>query len=118
MLSLSFANKYLLVVFCVIGCRVSELSVCSPAGTGEAGKSTFIKQMRIIHGQGYSDKDRAEFSSLVYRNIFHGMQILIEAMAALKIAYADAGNKVHLALLLCGLSLTVAWSCSCRDLRV
>lgn len=62
-------------------------------GTGEAGKSTFIKQMRIIHGQGYSDKDRAEFSSLVYRNIFHGMQILIEAMAALKIAYADAGNK-------------------------
>ena len=80
---------------------VSVECVCSPtAGTGEAGKSTFIKQMRIIHGQGYSDKDRAEFSSLVYRNIFHGMQILIDAMAALKIAYADAGNKVHLARLL------------------
>ena len=70
-------------------------------GTGEAGKSTFIKQMRIIHGQGYSDKDRAEFCSLVYRNIFHGMQILIEAMAVLKIAYATPSNKVCSVCLCC-----------------
>jgi hypothetical protein len=28
------------------------------AGTGESGKSTFIKQMRIIHGAGYSDDDK------------------------------------------------------------
>jgi hypothetical protein len=27
-------------------------------GTGESGKSTFIKQMRIIHGAGYSDDDK------------------------------------------------------------
>ena len=64
------------------------------SGTGEAGKSTFIKQMRIIHGQGYSDKDRAEFKVQVYRNIYTGMQILIEAMEHLKIAFSKPESKV------------------------
>ncbi|KAI1706349.1 g-protein alpha subunit domain-containing protein [Ditylenchus destructor] len=31
-------------------------------GTAESGKSTFIKQMRIIHGQGYSDRDKRQFN--------------------------------------------------------
>ena len=64
------------------------------SGTGEAGKSTFIKQMRIIHGQGYSDKDRAEFKVQVYRNIYSGMQILLEAMDHLKIAFSNPESKV------------------------
>lgn len=34
-------------------------------GTGESGKSTFLKQMRIIHGAGYSSKqDRESFRPL------------------------------------------------------
>ena len=66
----------------------------SVSGTGEAGKSTFIKQMRIIHGQGYSDKDRAEFKVQVYRNIYAGMQILVEAMEHLKIAFSNPESKV------------------------
>ena len=63
-------------------------------GTGQAGKSTLIKQMRIIHGQGYSDRDRAEFKTLVYRNTMRWIQIMIAAMDTLKIPYADASNKV------------------------
>ncbi|KAL4004753.1 septin 6/8/11 [Sarotherodon galilaeus] len=38
-------------------------------GTGESGKSTFIKQMRIIHGKGYNDTDRKGFTRVVYQNI-------------------------------------------------
>ena len=64
------------------------------SGTGEAGKSTFIKQMRIIHGAGYSDSDREQFRVLVYRNIFLGINLLTEAMENLKIGYANAANKV------------------------
>ena len=63
-------------------------------GTGEAGKSTFIKQMRIIHGKGYTDKDRAEFGGLVYRNIITAVQILAEAMEKLKISYVKDSNRV------------------------
>lgn len=66
-----------------------------PSGTGEAGKSTFIKQMRIIHGQGYSVKDRAEFKELVYKNVYTAIEILVEAMRALKIPYQVASNQVR-----------------------
>ncbi len=63
-------------------------------GTGEAGKSTFIKQMRIIHGAGYTDADRAQFRVLVYRNIILGMKVLTMAMDSLKIRYSNASNQV------------------------
>lgn len=65
-------------------------------GTGESGKSTFIKQMRIIHGRGYSDEDRRSFKRLVYQNIFTAMQAMIQAMSALHIPYKYDNNTVGL----------------------
>ncbi|XP_044258323.1 G protein alpha q subunit isoform X4 [Tribolium madens] len=61
-------------------------------GTGESGKSTFIKQMRIIHGAGYSDEDKRGFIKLVYQNIFMAMQSMIKAMDLLKIQYAESSS--------------------------
>ncbi|XP_076169600.1 G protein alpha q subunit isoform X1 [Ptiloglossa arizonensis] len=61
-------------------------------GTGESGKSTFIKQMRIIHGSGYSDDDKRGFIKLVYQNIFMAMQSMIRAMDLLKIEYGQSSN--------------------------
>lgn len=61
-------------------------------GTGESGKSTFIKQMRIIHGAGYSDEDKRGFIRLVYQNIFMAMHSMIRAMDTLKIPYKDSSN--------------------------
>lgn len=76
----------------------AEGSLYNPlfTGTGEAGKSTFIKQMRIIHGQGYSAKERGEFKELVYKNVFKAIEILVDAMAKLKIPYESPSNKVRL----------------------
>ena len=68
--------------------------MCVPAGTGESGKSTFIKQMRIIHGVGYTDDDRRGFTKLVYQNIFMAMQSMINAMELLKIEYKIPESKV------------------------
>lgn len=62
-------------------------------GTGEAGKSTFIKQMRIIHGQGYTENDRKKFTVLVYRNIYTAAQVLINAMETLQIPYETEEAK-------------------------
>lgn len=76
-----------------------EDSVClTNTGTGEAGKSTFIKQMRIIHGQGYSEGDRKKFTVLVYRNIYTASQILVDAMETLSIPYEteEAAQRVEL----------------------
>lgn len=63
-------------------------------GTGESGKSTFIKQMRIIHGAGYSDEDKRGFIKLVFQNIFMAMQSMIRAMDMLKIQYGDNASEV------------------------
>ncbi|NWQ84346.1 GNA11 protein, partial [Columbina picui] len=69
------------------------------AGTGESGKSTFIKQMRIIHGSGYSEEDKKGFTKLVYQNIFTAMQSMIRAMETLKILYKYEQNKVKVCFL-------------------
>ncbi|KAM9262008.1 LOW QUALITY PROTEIN: guanine nucleotide-binding protein subunit alpha-14-like [Morus bassanus] len=61
-------------------------------GTGESGKSTFIKQMRIIHGSGYTEEDRKGFTKLVYQNIFTAMQAMIRAMDTFKIQYTSKEN--------------------------
>ncbi|CAN7982938.1 unnamed protein product [Ixodes hexagonus] len=64
-------------------------------GTGESGKSTFIKQMRIIHGHGYNEEDKKGFIKLVYQNIFMAMQSMIKAMDMLKIQYTNPDNIEH-----------------------
>ncbi|XP_017263113.1 guanine nucleotide-binding protein subunit alpha-11-like [Kryptolebias marmoratus] len=64
-------------------------------GTGESGKSTFIKQMRIIHGKGYSENEKKGFTRLVFQNIIINIQALIEAMGTLQIDYADKKNISH-----------------------
>ncbi len=66
----------------------------SSLGTGESGKSTFIKQMRIIHGAGYTDEDKRGFIKLVFQNIFMAMQSMIRAMEMLKIQYENDDSQV------------------------
>ncbi|KAJ8271094.1 hypothetical protein GJAV_G00122680 [Gymnothorax javanicus] len=64
-------------------------------GTGESGKTTFIKQMRIIHGEGYSEENRKEFAKLVFQNIFTSIQALTNAMTTLNIPYANTENQLY-----------------------
>ena len=63
-------------------------------GTGESGKSTFIKQMRIIHGSGYSEGDRKGFIGQVHSNIFMAIKALVLAMNQLSIKYENSANEV------------------------
>jgi len=66
------------------------------AGTGESGKTTFIKQMRIIHGNGFLDKERKQFTKNVFQNIFMAMQSMISAMDTLRIPYGQQEHSVRL----------------------
>ncbi|XP_061226288.1 guanine nucleotide-binding protein subunit alpha-14-like [Neopsephotus bourkii] len=65
-------------------------------GTGESRKSTFIEQMRIIHGSGYMEEDRKGFTKLIHQNIFTAMQTMIGAMDTLKIQYTCKENEVRI----------------------
>lgn len=41
-------------------------------GAGESGKSTFLKQMRIIHGQDFDQKAKEDFRATIYSNVIKG----------------------------------------------
>ena len=56
-------------------------------GAGESGKSTIVKQMKIIHDKGFSSEECAYYKSLVYGNIIQSIQTLVKAMSTLNIRY-------------------------------
>ena len=62
-------------------------------GAGESGKSTFLKQMRIIHGENYSPEERAEFRPIIYHNVLKGMKILIDSQRKLGIMLGEPSNE-------------------------
>ncbi|KAF6312858.1 G protein subunit alpha i2 [Rhinolophus ferrumequinum] len=40
-------------------------------GAGESGKSTIVKQMKIIHEDGYSEEECRQYRAVVYSNTIH-----------------------------------------------
>ncbi|XP_033761930.1 guanine nucleotide-binding protein G(i) subunit alpha-like [Pecten maximus] len=58
-------------------------------GAGESGKSTILKQMKIIHDRGYTEQERKEYRPVVYSNIYQSMTTIIRAMGNLKIDFQD-----------------------------
>jgi G-protein alpha subunit len=56
-------------------------------GPGESGKSTIVKQMKIIHGSGYSKEELLYFKKDLYRNLLEAMQQTIVAMSKLSIQF-------------------------------
>ncbi|RNA07000.1 guanine nucleotide-binding subunit alpha -like protein [Brachionus plicatilis] len=58
-------------------------------GAGESGKSTFLKQMQIIHGAGFNEKEIIEYRTQIYENILKGMVGLINGKTHLGLAWGD-----------------------------
>ncbi|CAL8283331.1 unnamed protein product [Merluccius merluccius] len=64
-------------------------------GAGESGKSTFLKQMRIIHGQDFDQTAREEFRATIYSNVIKGIRVLVDALEKLHIPWGNPENKQH-----------------------
>ncbi|KAI7862133.1 guanine nucleotide-binding protein subunit alpha [Spinellus fusiger] len=54
-------------------------------GTGESGKSTILKQMRLIHEGGFSATERMSYHKIIISNTIQSMQTILQAMAAMRI---------------------------------
>ncbi|MCL4125199.1 UNVERIFIED_CONTAM: hypothetical protein GTU68_058932, partial [Idotea baltica] len=68
-------------------------------GAGESGKSTFLKQMRIIHGYRFDQEELNEYKRTIYRNVVLGMKVLLDARTKLLIPWGNeeldtCGNHV------------------------
>ena len=57
-------------------------------GAGESGKSTILKQMRLIHDQGYTKEDKDAYKEIIFSNTIQSMRVILEAMGRLEIEYA------------------------------
>jgi hypothetical protein len=64
-------------------------SIFNFLGTGESGKSTFIKQMKIIHGQGFNQEDQLMYRQIIKKNVVSSMQNMVAAMDMLFIRYEN-----------------------------
>ena len=64
-------------------------------GASESGKSTIVKQMKIIHGDGYSQQELESFTPVVYDNLAESIWHVVNAMDRLGIAFQNPVNHDH-----------------------
>nr|CAD7574602.1 unnamed protein product [Timema californicum] len=64
-------------------------------GAGESGKSTIVKQMKIIHETGYSKEECEQYRPVVYSNTIQSLMAIIRAMGQLRIDFSDPGRADH-----------------------
>ncbi|KAI6233902.1 Guanine nucleotide-binding proteinG(I) subunit alpha [Aphelenchoides fujianensis] len=62
-------------------------------GAGESGKSTVLKQMRIMYSDGYPDEERRSYKPVVYQNTIQSMMAILKAMGSLHIEFDSPLRK-------------------------
>lgn len=68
-------------------------------GAGESGKSTVLKQMKLIHHGGYNEQERESYKEIIYSNTVQSMRAILEAMPALDIELSAQNDSRKAAIL-------------------
>jgi guanine nucleotide-binding protein G(i) subunit alpha len=62
-------------------------------GAGESGKSTLFKQMITIYGKGFTEAERAGYTSIIFNNIITSMKTLTKQSQALNHPVSSANER-------------------------
>lgn len=62
-------------------------------GAGESGKSTIVKQMKIIHDSGFTPEDFRQYKPVVYSNTIQSMVAILRAMQSLQIPFDEVARE-------------------------
>jgi guanine nucleotide-binding protein subunit alpha len=68
---------------------------CLHLGAGESGKSTIIKQMRIIHSGGFPEDERRQTRAVIYSNVVIAFKVLLDIMRTESIDFEQEKTKVN-----------------------
>ena len=69
---------------------------CLILGCGESGKSTFIKQMRIIHSAGFQTEEKLKIKEDIAKNIADSIKVLIDqAGGEVALSSNDSTKKAY-----------------------
>ena len=58
-------------------------------GSGDSGKSTILKQMRLIHSVAFSTQEIESYRQLVFNNITHELKYLLDAMIDMNLEVSE-----------------------------
>ena len=73
-------------------CCFRQDKLISSTGSGESGKSTIVKQMKIIHQNGYTVDELALYRLTIYKNLIDCSKALIGAMRQFEIQPRNPAN--------------------------
>lgn len=76
---------------------MSQWLTASFTGAGESGKSTVLKQMKLIYTQGFSKNEKMEWKPVVFNNVVHSFRTIFEAMKELHVPFQNPENEVSAA---------------------
>jgi len=62
-------------------------------GTGDSGKSTFAKQMKVIHKSGFAHTELVSFKNILKSNTLSSMQKLLDYAETKNVTFSDAVQK-------------------------
>ncbi|KAG0058839.1 guanine nucleotide-binding protein subunit alpha [Linnemannia elongata] len=62
-------------------------------GAGESGKSTILKQMKLIHEGSYSKEEREAFKEIIFSNTVQSMRVILEAMDNMELPLYHNTNR-------------------------
>ncbi|KAJ5074256.1 guanine nucleotide-binding protein g(o) subunit alpha [Anaeramoeba ignava] len=63
-------------------------------GSGESGKSTFVKQIKILFQNGFSKQEKIIFRRVIQRNLIDHTKVLIKACKKLQIKFKPENEKL------------------------
>ena len=72
---------------------VAPTSTPAP-GSGESGKSTIVKQMKIIHKNGFTPAELTDFRPVVYKNVFDSAKQVVLYMRKTGLECVEFSNRV------------------------
>ena len=64
------------------------------SGAGESGKSTILKQMRIIYSEGFHLDERKEVRQVIFSNMIVAFKIIAEEMREIGMDYSNDESYV------------------------
>merc|ERR1711977_535165 len=70
-------------------------------GAGESGKSTILKQMRLIYTKdGFTKNEKEEWRVIIFNNILDGLRMTIDAMDEFGITFEFDNTTAHLPVIM------------------
>lgn len=63
-------------------------------GSGESGKSTIVKQMKIIHQNGYTEEELQYWRPIIYRNLVDSARSLLTSALKLDLQLSNPEDSV------------------------